>query len=267
MIKKASNQSSSKSAAKTTSRATAAKKPSAASAAPATKSAAKKTPASKATATKAPAKKAPAPAAESAQAANSNATALAQQIVQEEQGSALLAEQGERLLDERAAISTLAARVIDEVVAQKPEMIVPMVERFATGIASSNKRVVQTCADALPVVAKLAPARVARQLDRLKNSFPRVSEIGKDGLVRTFAALCTASVAYQKRLEPVLTAALAEAEGRSLIRWTEIILPALKGEPHARARAVVEDRLYKIARPLAQKVADFLGIKLRPQIR
>ena len=42
-----------------------------------------------------------------------------------------------------------------------------------------------------------------------------------------------------------------------------LVLPALKGEPHARARGVVEARLYRIPRAIAQQIADFLKIKLR----
>jgi hypothetical protein len=143
------------------------------------------------------------------------------------------------------------------------ELVVPLVDKFVAGITSEHKRVIQTSADALPQVARVAPARVARHLDKLKTAFDQANETGKDGLVRTFAALCTASVAYQKRLEPVLTKALAQAEGKMLLKWTETVLPALKGEPHARARAVVEERLHKIPRSTAQPIADFLGIKLR----
>jgi hypothetical protein len=146
-------------------------------------------------------------------------------------------------------------------------MVVSLVEKFSRGITSKHKRVVQTCADALPVIARIAPARVAKQLDRLKDAFEPTTPVGKDGLVRTFAALCTASVAYQKRLEPSFTEALTWADGKTLAKWTEIVLPALKGEPHARARAVVEQRLGQIPRADAQKIADFLGIKLRPSYR
>mgnify|MGYP000741766283 CR=1 FL=1 len=46
------------------------------------------------------------------------------------------------------------------------------------------------------------------------------------------------------------------------IAW-RIVLPALKGEPHARARGVVEARLYRIPRAIAQQIADILKIKLR----
>jgi hypothetical protein len=168
------------------------------------------------------------------------------------------------LEDERENAANQAARLIQELAETKPELIVPLIERFARLVASRNKRVVATCAAALAPLSRIAPAQVAKQLPVLTHNWEHTTEEGKDGLVRTFAGLCTASVAYQKRLEPALARALGEAEPKLLIRWTEIVLPALKGEPHARARAVVEERLPVIPRPQAQKIADFLGIKLRP---
>jgi hypothetical protein len=171
------------------------------------------------------------------------------------------------LEDDREAPSTQAARLVAELTDKKPELLVPLIERFARLLLSKNRRVVQSAASALAPLSRIAPAKVAKQLPVLTQNWAATSEEGKDGLVRTFAGLCTASVAYQKRLEPALALALGEADPKLLIRWTEIVLPALKGEPHARARAVVEDRLYVIPRPQAQKIADFLGIKLRPVLR
>jgi hypothetical protein len=168
------------------------------------------------------------------------------------------------LEDERETTANQAARLMQELAELKPELLVPLIERFARLVASKNKRVVATCAAALAPLSRIAPAKVAKQLPLLTQNWEQTTEEGKDGLVRTFAGLCTASVAYQKRLEPALGRALGEAEPKLLIRWTEIVLPALKGEPHARARAVVEERLPQIPRPQAQKIADFLGIKLRP---
>ena len=102
----------------------------------------------------------------------------------------------------------------------------------------------------------------------LKGSFEEANDVGKDGLVKTFAALCTASVAYQKRLEPVLTLALNGADGKTLFsHGARSCSPRSKGEPHARARAVVEGRLDLIPRSYAQQIADFLGIKLRLRYR
>jgi hypothetical protein len=185
----------------------------------------------------------------------------AQRILAENDASAVGAL-GEALAAERSLAQT--CKVLDDVLAAKPDLLVGLVDRFVALVASPQKRTVQTVAAALPVMARLAPARVARHLQTLTERFPECSEVGKDGLVSTFAALCMASVAYQKRLEPVLELALSSADPKSLQRWAEIILPSLKGEPHARARAVVEGRLPAMPRPLAQPIATFLGIKLRP---
>ena len=171
------------------------------------------------------------------------------------------------LEDDREATANQAARLMQELAELKPELLVPLIERFSRLLVSKNKRVVASSASALAPLSRIAPAKVAKQLPLLTQNWEQTTEEGKDGLVRTFAGLCTASVAYQKRLEPALARALGEAEPKLLIRWTEIVLPALKGEPHARARAVVEERLPNIPRPLAQKIADFLGIKLRPLAR
>jgi hypothetical protein len=189
--------------------------------------------------------------------------ALAGELIASADAQAVL-RHAAALEDERENAANQAARLIQELAETKPELIVPLIERFARLVASKNRRVVATCAAALAPLSRIAPAKVAKQLPVLTHNWEHTTEEGKDGLVRTFAGLCTASVAYQKRLEPALARALGEAEPKLLIRWTEIVLPALKGEPHARARAVVEERLPAIPRPQAQKIADFLGIKLRP---
>ncbi|MEZ4287543.1 MAG: hypothetical protein R3A47_05250 [Polyangiales bacterium] len=195
------------------------------------------------------------------------ASATAAKIIAMDSPQSQVAELGEQALNGTRTAATQAARVLSELIMQKPELVVPLVAKFANAITSTNKRVVQSSAEALPAIAKIAPARVARQLDVLRKSFPNANDIGKDGLVKTFAALCNASVAYQKRLEPVLTAALEGADGKTLFEWSQIVLPSLKGEPHARARAVVEGRLNGIPRAHAQAIADFLGIKLRVRYR
>jgi hypothetical protein len=188
---------------------------------------------------------------------------LAQELINANDGQAVL-RHAVALEDERETAANHAARLMQELAELKPELLVPLIERFARLVANKNKRVVSTSASALAPLSRIAPAKVAKQLSVLTQNWEHTTEEGKDGLVRTFAGLCTASVAYQKRLEPALARALGEAEPKLLIRWTEIVLPALKGEPHARARAVVEERLPSIPRPQAQKIADFLGIKLRP---
>ncbi len=187
--------------------------------------------------------------------------------VLEAEGNRPVVELGDELISGKKSVAAQAARVIDAILEQKPEALVPISDRLVKAVAAEDKRPAQTAANALPVMARVAPARVARHLQKLKDGFDPATPIGKDGLVRTFAALCTASVAYQKRLEGVLNKALAEADAKTLQKWTEIVLPALQGEPHARARATVEARLSRIPKAVAQKIADFLGIKLRLRYR
>lgn len=159
--------------------------------------------------------------------------------------------------------ATRAARVVDEVIKLAPELGAPHIERLVRFLSSERPRVVQTSASALPNLARVAPAKVARHLAKLRAHYDAGSEVARDGVVRTFVALCTASVAYQRRLIDVLERALGEADPKTLVSWAEAVLPALKGEPHAQARAVVEERLPALPRAEAQKLADFLGLKLR----
>jgi hypothetical protein len=192
-----------------------------------------------------------------------SAGAIAGQIVADA-AEADLARNVEALGDGSKSAATRAARVVEEVIRRKPELGVPHVERLVELIVSDQPRLVQTSASALPVLARIAPAKVAKHLNRLTASFDSASDAGKDGLVRTYAALCNASIAYQKRLIDVLEQALAGADGKTLDAWAMLVLPVLKGEPHAVARAVVERRLEEIPRSIARKLAGFLGVKLRP---
>ena len=181
--------------------------------------------------------------------------------------AASIAELGEHMATGSANRATQAARILNEIGKEHTQLLVPLVPGLAQGMTSKHRRVVQTAAAMLPLIARVAPARVAKQIDVLKESYTACSATGKDGLVRTFSALCTASVAYQQRLEPVLTQALDEADGKTLLNWSQVVLPALKGEPHARARAVVERRMYQIPRSIGQKIAENLGVRLRHSYR
>jgi hypothetical protein len=194
--------------------------------------------------------------------AKKSATVIAAERLMDAEPADIL-DHGAKLSHESDSTATKSARILAELTVLKPEAVVPLVVTFVKSLPSSNKRVVQTAADALPAIVKVAPARVAKQLDKLKDMFGQVGPVAKDGIVRTLVALCAASVAYQRRAEPLFTRALKEAEPKVLIRWTEEILPTLKGEPHANCRAVVEERLATTPKATAQKLADFLGVNLR----
>jgi hypothetical protein len=203
---------------------------------------------------------APAPAAPAPAAAAPELTAAAAAILAGNEAQLL---QHVQALEQEGRPASLAARVVEEVIQSKPQLGAPHIGRLVKILVAGPARGAQTAAIILPQLAKVAPAKVARHLDTLREGFAAASEPSKDGMVRVFIALCVASVAYQRRVIDVLEKALASAEPKLLVQWTELALPALKGEPHAQARAVVEGRLYDLPKPQAQRIADFLGIKLR----
>ena len=167
--------------------------------------------------------------------------------------------------DSKESVSLLASKVLEEVANQKPEMLAPHIERFVSGLGSERPRSAQCSAHVLPILARVAPAKVAKRLATMQASFGTASEIARDGLVRTFVSLCLASVTYQRRLIEVFEQALREADPKALVRWVELILPALKGEPYAQARSIAEARIHEpeLPRPVAKRVAELLGVKLR----
>jgi len=166
-------------------------------------------------------------------------------------------------LEVEGRAASLAARVVEEVIQHKPQLGAPHIGRLVKILVNGPARGAQSAAVVLPTLAKVAPAKVARHLELLREGFGNASDPAKDGMVRVFVALCVASVAYQRRVIDVLEKALASAEPKTLVSWTELALPALKGEPHAQARTIVEQRLYELPKPQAQRIADFLGVKLR----
>jgi hypothetical protein len=166
----------------------------------------------------------------------------------------------------RSSDAAHAARVLEALLQVKPELLAPHIELLVKNLDATQLVVAQCCAHCLPVLARVVPAKVAKQLKTMQAALPVAPDIAKDGLVRTFVALCVASVTYQKRLIDSFELALRTASPTQLPTWVEHILPALKGEPYAQARSVVETRLPdpQLPRDVAQRVADFLGVKLRP---
>lgn len=171
------------------------------------------------------------------------------------------------LSDSRTTTAVEAARVTEVIAETSPAHLSSHVEELCALLLNERKRVVQASARALPRITKVAPAKVAKHLQTLDTSFDDGIDAAKDGIIRTITALCIASVAYQKRVEPLIHRALNGADGKVLLEWSKILLPALKGEPHANAREVVESMLNRIPREQAQKIAEVLNIRLRLRYR
>src|SRR5262245_29021348 len=72
------------------------------------------------------------------------------------------------LVDPKESTSTLAARVLEELATQKPELLAPHIERLVSALGSERPRVAQCGAHTLPVLARVAPAKVAKHLKTLQ---------------------------------------------------------------------------------------------------
>lgn len=174
-----------------------------------------------------------------------------------------LAHYARGLEDPDKTAASLAARVVEAVAKERPGLVTPHVERLIRQLGSPHAPVVRACADTLPELARVTPARVAKHSAALRTAWGGGSDVARDGILRTWVALCSASIAYQARLVGAIEEALESADPKALARWAILALPALKGEPHAQTREVVERRLAELPRPEAHKLADKLGIRLR----
>ncbi len=190
------------------------------------------------------------------------ASAIAEKIVTEQDDPSLLAY-ANQLRHSRNSTVIKAARVLGEVVSRRPEMATCAVSTLVQSLFSVHPRVVRMSAETLPAIARVAPAKVAKHLDQFQSQFYQASEIAQEGIVRTYVALCLASVTYQRKLEHVFHTLLNKATPKQLATWAEVLIPALKGEPHASCKEIVEARLGQLPRDAAQKIAASLGIKLR----
>ena len=150
-----------------------------------------------------------------------------------------------------------------------------LVEREAFGVVVTGHPTFGITSDLISLLASLGPehgsadplsadarSSLLERAGHLRHGPRAVLDLATE---REFAAAVIDNI--QAAFRRVYAIVLEVARERYPERWTEIVLPALKGEPHARARAVVERRLYQIPRAVAQKIADFLGLKLRPSYR
>jgi len=195
--------------------------------------------------------------------AGNGAAAIAEKIISEKDNPSVVAY-ARQLGHDRDSTIIKAARVLDEVVSRQPELGTGVVSTLVQGLFSSHPRVVQMSAKALPAVARVSPAKVAKHLADFQENFAAASAAAQTGIVRTYVALCLASVSYQRKLAHVFHQLFTDASDAQLAAWSEVLLPALKGEPYASCRAIVEERIERLPRDLAHGVAVGLGIRLRP---
>lgn len=174
------------------------------------------------------------------------------------------------LADDLIATSTAkvnhAAEVIDAVLEKNIELGVHIADALVRALIGKNRKAAAMAQSRLPELSRNAPAKVAKHLAMLQNAFKDASAAVQDGIVEIYLVLCHASITYQRKLEQSFHELMRNANDKQLLVWAEIILPVLKGEPHASTREIIEARIPELTKNNAKKLADILGIKLRPSL-
>ena len=79
-------------------------------------------------------------------------------------------------------------------------MGVPHIDELVPSLFSEHTRVRKMAHAVLPTITRIAPARVAKHLPLLTEKATQV-DASTEAVLSTFIALCSASSAYQRKLE------------------------------------------------------------------
>lgn len=156
-----------------------------------------------------------------------------------------------------------AAQTLRRLADIDPRRLGGVVSRIAQHLALDHVEVVALAGETLALLAQAVPAKVAKHSDAMVQLWPEATSTGRNAIVRTLIGLCEASVVYQRRLGPHLERALAEADLDTLVTWAADLLPVLKGEPYANARAIAEERLADLPRDEGRAACATVGVSYR----
>lgn len=161
------------------------------------------------------------------------------------------------------AEAVLAAETLRRLADIDPRRMGAVVNRIVPHLALAHPEVVTIAGETLVVLTREVPAKVAKHSDAMLALWPTATPQGRAVMVRILTGLCEASVVYQRRLGPHLERALAEADLEALVEWAAALLPVLKGEPYANARAIAEQRLADLPRDEGRAACATIGISYR----
>ncbi|QQR90150.1 MAG: hypothetical protein IPJ88_18755 [Myxococcales bacterium] len=191
--------------------------------------------------------------------------AIAEQIVESGDKVAMKSLADDLIVSSTAKINH-AAEILDLVLAKKIELGASIADALVKALLGKNRKASSMALVRLPELARSAPAKVAKHLALLQSAFETSPSTVQEGIVQIYITLCTASITYQRKLEKTFHKLMENANDKQLLCWAESLLPALKGEPHASTRSIVEARIPELSKSNAKKLADILGIKLRPSL-
>lgn len=152
-------------------------------------------------------------------------------------------EIAENLWNKDRNIQADCIKVLYEVGAIEPKLIVGYAEDFVKALKSKNNRLVWGGMTALAEVAKADPDAVFKHLDEIKKAKETGSVITVDNAISTLAYTASANEKYNKAIFPYLLKHLSSCRPKEVPQHSEKTLPAVNSKNKDEFIKVLEKRI------------------------
>lgn len=149
-----------------------------------------------------------------------------------------------------AATQGDAIKVLYEVGALAPKLIVKHLDRFFAALSRRNNRLVWGALAAIDAIASSTPDRVAARLPELVAAWPGTSVIGRDKIVATLGKLAANGT---RPAVPALIECVADSAVNQLPTYAETAAMVVTGDDVVRLRDTVTTRLRDVELPAKRK--------------
>ena len=121
------------------------------------------------------------------------------------------------------AIANDCIKVLYEIGARKPELIMDYVPEFVSLLSSKNNRLVWGSMTAIACIANLKAKEIYESIDVVKKAYHEGSVITVDQSISVFAQLCKSDIEYEKTIFPFLMEHLKTCRPKEVAQHAERI--------------------------------------------
>ena len=163
------------------------------------------------------------------------------------------------LRDTDDALAGDCIKVLYEIGALNPELLVEYAGDFLNLLRSRNNRLVWGGMSALATVARAAAEEIYKEIDTVLKAFRTGSVITVDRGVSVLAGVCRAGQRYAKVLWPVIVRHLSTCRPKEVPQHAERALAAVTARNAAEFREVLSKRLPQVSANQARRINKVLA--------
>ncbi|MCL1830127.1 MAG: hypothetical protein FWG21_01715 [Oscillospiraceae bacterium] len=156
-------------------------------------------------------------------------------------------------------IASDCIKILYEVGARKPELLVLYVDSFIEALSSKNNRMVWGAMKALATITDLDPEGIFSRFDEIYDAFLTGSVITVDNAVTVFAKLCSMDEKYKKRVEPLLLKHLSESRIKNMPQHIERMVVCLNKVNIKRVEEIFESRKDELSASQIKRIQKTLS--------